>query len=227
MDANFSPKKSMSMKPIKILLLIFTTSFTTQSNAGIPVIDTSSLTQHIMSVSYSVDQIAKLVEQVNTAKEQLTTAADTFTSMQGLRNMGAGIHSAYDPSMEVTVHAILNKNGMTDSAGLGIGGAAGALYDEANNLSATYLGKTNKSLQQSQDRFTEILKLVGKINSAPEQKDILDLQARISAESSLLQNELIKISALRAQNEANEAIMKRKREQMHLQFSGTSNDISL
>ena len=215
------------MKQLKIVLLLSLASFTTQSNAGIPVIDATSLTQQILQVVHAVEQITQLVEQVNTAKSQLTTATDTLSSMKGNRGMASILSSAYDPNMTVMPSSILTSNGLSNASTLGISGATAILYDAANNLSAKYLGQSGKTLQQSKARFSEIMKLVAKVNNAPEQKDILDLQARIGAENAMLQNEMIKLAALRAQNEANEAMMQRKREQIHLQFSGTSSDLHL
>ena len=202
-------------------------SFTTQSNAGIPTIDATNLVQSILQVTNAVKQVNSLVEQVNTAKEQLSTATNTLDSMKGVRGMGSVLSSAYDPSMSVTPSSILTSNGLSNASTLGVSGATAALYDAANNLSAKYLGQSGKTLEQSQTRFTEIMKLVEKVNNAPEQKDILDLQARIGAESAMLQNEMIKLAALRAQNEANESMFRRQRSQIHLKYSGTSSDVHL
>ncbi|SHN91352.1 Minor pilin of type IV secretion complex, VirB5 [Bathymodiolus heckerae thiotrophic gill symbiont] len=215
------------MNLLKVIFLLSIASVTTHSNAGIPTIDATNLVQAILQVTNAVKQVNSLVEQVNTAKDQLSTASDTLNSMKGARGMGGVLSSAYDPSMAVNTNSILSSNGLSNASTLGVAGATGALYDAANNLSAKYLGQTGKTLQQSQTRFSEIMKLVAKVNNAPEQKDILDLQARIGAESAMLQNEIIKLAALRAQNEANATMMQRKREQMHLQFSGTSNDLHL
>lgn len=213
------------MKRLKFILTLFIASFSIQSNAGIPVIDGTNLTQQILQVTYALEQIAQLVEQVNTAKDQLTKATDTLESMQGVRGMASVLSSAYDPSVSVTPSSILSSNGLSDSATLGISGATASLYDTANNFSAKYLGQTEKTLQQSQARFSEIMKLVAKVNDAPDQKDVLDLQARIGAENAMLQNEMIKLSALRAQNESNEGMLLRQRSQVHLQYSGKSSDV--
>lgn len=215
------------MKQVKILLLLYVASFTTQSNAGIPVIDATSLTQQILQVVHAVEQITQLVDQVKTAKSQLTTATDTLSSMKGVRGMASIISSAYDPNMSVITSSILSNNGLSNASSLGISGATASLYDVANNLSAKYLGQTGKTLQQSKTRFTEIMKLIAKVNNAPEQKDILDLQARIGAESAMLQNEMIKLAALRAENEANNSMLRRQRSQIHLKYSGTSSDVHL
>ena len=214
------------MKQVRIILLLLLVGFTTQSNAGFPTIDVTNLVQAILQVSHAVEQANQLTEQVKTAKEQLSTATNTLNNITGVRGMGSVLSSVYDPSMSVTPSSILTSNGLSNSSTLGISGETAALYDAANNLSAKYLGQSGKTLQQSQSRFTEIMKLVAKVNNAPEQKDILDLQARIGAENAMLQNEMIKLAALRAQNEANAAMMQRKREQLVLQNIGVPDDIN-
>ncbi|WP_198266677.1 type IV secretion system protein [sulfur-oxidizing endosymbiont of Gigantopelta aegis] len=213
-------------KKIRLIAFILFGFGSTQSQAGIPVIDATNLAQQIIQVANMVQQLARLAQQVQTAQSQLQTANNTLQSMSGSRGMGSVLNSVYDPNMAVNTNSILQNNGLQTAQNLGINGATAALYNAANNLSAQYLGQTGKTLQQAQTRFNEIMRLVNKVNAVPDQKDVLDLQARIGAENAMLQNELIKIAALRAQNEANQAILERKEQQLHLQYSGEADDIN-
>ncbi len=207
------------MKKIAFLLIGFLFFFN-NAQAGIPVIDATSIAKQIQQIVYLTDQLNELKEQVLTAKE-------TMERQSGSRGMGAVISSVYDPAMTVSVPGILASNGINDSVSIGLSGDTAMIYDQANNVTAQYLGQTEKTLQQSQARFTELLKLITKVNDAPEQKDILDLQARIEAENTMLQNEMIKLMSLKAKAEADERMIKRQREQMILNNIGKPEDIMI
>ncbi len=211
---------------IRLIAFILLGFGSTQSQAGIPVIDATNLAQQIIQVANMIQQLARLAQQVQTAQSQLQTANNTLQKMSGSRGMGSVLNSAYDPNMVVNPNTILQSNGLQSAQNLGLNGATAALYNAANTLSAQYLGQTSSTLQQSQARFTEIMKLVNKVNSVPDQKDVLDLQARIGAENAMLQNELIKIAALRAQNEANQAVLERKKQQMIIKDIGSPSDMN-
>ena len=64
------------------------------------------------------------------------------------------------------------------------------------------------------------------MNDSPEQKDILDLQARISVEQAFLQNEMIKLSMLQSETEAKKSIQEQKIQQMRLRSGGSLSDFS-
>jgi type IV secretion system protein VirB5 len=49
---------------------------------------------------------------------------------------------------------------------------------------------------QASQRFSSIQVLLDKVNAAPDQKDIADLQARIQAEQVMMQNESTKLAML-------------------------------
>jgi type IV secretion system protein VirB5 len=57
-------------------------------------------------------------------------------------------------------------------------------------------GLTQEALANSSSRFSSIQQLIQAIPSATDQKGILDLQARISAEQGMLQNEQTKLQTL-------------------------------
>nr|WP_262983855.1 type IV secretion system protein [Halomonas elongata] len=61
---------------------------------------------------------------------------------------------------------------------------------------------------------------MAQVNNSPDQKDILDLQARIGAEEVLLQNEMAKLTMLRSVATANQAVQQRRARQMRIQNSG-------
>ena len=187
---------------------------------GIPVIDVASLTQAIQQVMHMLEQIATMKEQLDTAKSQLDNATTQLNRISGSRGMGSLLHSTYDLAVTVNQDEILEDLGLRSAEENGLVGAEAELYDERNQHVAQWLGQSQKSLEQTQERFSELSKLVAKVNDCPDQKDILDLQARIQAEQTLLQNETIKLSMLKAQSEAREAAHKQKIRQAAMNATG-------
>ena len=180
---------------------------------GIPVIDVSSLTQQILQVQHMLNQIEQLKSQLETANRELD-------SMSGVRGLGNVIDSAYDTGVNVDPNQVLNDAGIRGANEHGLTGDVADLYDSGNQNTATWLGQSEKSLEQAQERFSELTGLVAEVNNSPDQKDVLDLQARIGAEQVMLQNEMAKLSMLRSQAEANQAMHNQRVQQMRVASSG-------
>ncbi|NWO07179.1 MAG: type IV secretion protein [Alteromonadaceae bacterium] len=180
---------------------------------GIPVIDLSSLTQQILQVQHMLNQIEQLKSQLETANKELD-------SMSGVRGLGNVIDSAYDTAVNVDPNQVLSDAGIRGASEHGLSGDVADLYDSGNQNTATWLGQSQKSLEQAQERFSELTGLVAEVNNSPDQKDILDLQARIGAEQVMLQNEMAKLSMLRSQAEANQAMHNQRVQQMRVASSG-------
>lgn len=180
---------------------------------GIPVIDTSNLTQQILQVEHMLSQLERLQDQLETANRQLD-------SMSGVRGLANVIDSAYDTAVNIDPDQVLNSAGIRSASEHGLSGDVADLYDNGNQNTATWLGQSQKSLEQARERFQALSGLVAEVNNSPEQKDILDLQARIGAEEVLLQNEMAKLTMLRSQAEANQAVHNQRVQQMRVESSG-------
>lgn len=186
---------------------------------GIPVIDVSSLTQQILQVQHMLNQIEQLKSQLETANKELD-------SMSGVRGLGNVIDSAYDTAVNVDPNQVLNDAGIRGASEHGLTGDVADLYDSGNQNTATWLGQSQKSLEQAQERFSELTGLVAEVNNSPDQKDVLDLQARIGAEQVMLQNEMAKLSMLRSQAEANQAMHNQRVQQMTVESSGELREVA-
>lgn len=194
-------------------------SFSPCFAGGIPVIDVSSLAQQITQVQHMVRQIEQLQEQITLSHQELK-------NMSGVRGLGNIIDSAYDKSVSVNPNSVLQSHNIKNARQIGLKGELGTLYDTQNINSATALAQSQKSLEQSKERFHALSVLLDKVNDSPEQKDILDLQARISVEQAFLQNEMIKLSMLQSETEAKKAIQEQKIQQMRLRSGGSLSDYS-
>ena len=206
------------MKKTAIAAILATAIGASQSAmaGGIPVIDVSTLAQNILQVQHMLSQIEEL-------KAQLETANDTLDSMSGSRGLANVVDTAYDVAVNVDPDSVLANAGIKSAADHGLNGDVAALYDSGNQNSATWLAQSQKSLEQSQQRFADLSGLVAKVNASPDQKDILDLQARISAEEVFLQNEQAKLAMLRSQAEANQAMQNQRIQQMAIESVGSLN----
>lgn len=209
------------MKKITIASLLATAIGLSQPAmaGGIPVIDVSNLTQQILQVQHMLNQIEQLQSQLETANRQLD-------SMSGVRGLANVIDSAYDTAVNVDPGQVLNNAGIRSASEHGLSGDVADLYDNGNQNTATWLGQSQKSLEQAQERFQALSGLVAEVNNSPDQKDILDLQARIGAEQVMLQNEMAKLSMLRSQAEANQAMHNQRVQQMTVESSGELREVS-
>lgn len=184
---------------------------------GIPVIDVASITQQITQVQHMITQIEQYRQQIETTQRQLQ-------QISGSRGMSSLINTAYDLSMEYNEAQIASDNGFKTSDEVGFNDGTNQafrnIYDESRSNATQRLARSQLTLQQSKDRYNQLLPLVQKLNDSPDQKDTLDLMARINAESVLLQNELVKLESAKAESEALEQAEKQKMRQLAIESSG-------
>ncbi|MCL1079450.1 type IV secretion protein [Parashewanella spongiae] len=178
-----------------------------------PVIDAANLQQNILQVKH-------MLEEINTLKQQVKTAKSQLNSINGIRGMSNVIDSVYDVTVKVDPNLTLKQQGLRDSQWLQLGGDVAGLYDDVNRYRGRWFGQTQASLQQTQARYQQLMRLIQKINQAPQQKDIEDLQTRINAEGVMLQNEQAKLQLLNAQAQASEALTQQKITQMAIESAG-------
>ena len=203
-----------------MLCLLLPALLQTQSVLAFPVIDVANLHQNIIQVKH-------LLDEVNTLKQQLQTAKSQLSSINGIRHMSSAIDSVYDLSVKVDPNLSLKQNGLHNSDWLKLGGDVGGLYDDINRYRGRWFGQTQMSLQQTQARYNQLLRLIRKIDNAPQQKDIEDLQARINAEGVMLENEQAKLQLLNAQAKASDALAQQRITQMAIESAGELHPIQL
>jgi len=208
------------MRKVILKILVSSILSSTAFAGGIPVIDTTSLAQQIAQVEHMVRQVEQLQQQITIANKELN-------NMTGSRGLGGIIDSAYDKSVNVNPNNILQNAGIKNASQMGLEDELADIYNAKNTNTARWLAQSQKSLEQSKQRFNELTGLLDKVNDSPEQKDILDLQARIGAEQTLLQNESIKLSMLKSQTEAQNAIQEQKLLQRRAVGMGEMQGISL
>jgi type IV secretion system protein VirB5 len=198
------------------------------AGAVIPVIDASALMQ-------LASQLQTMEDQLLTARDQLTQAQSTLQSMSGGRGMEnllshternylPGDWSQLAAALEHTgsVYGALNREVqelirhnavLTDAQLSSLAPPLRALVSDARQNAAALEGLSRQALANTSQRFGAIQQLIDAIGGAPDQKAILDLQARIGAEAGMLQNEASKLQTLYRITDAEErARVQRERE---------------
>jgi hypothetical protein len=202
------------MKSVCFRALVLATAFsamTPAAHAQFAVIDVAALAQLI-------SQLQTLEQQVATARSQLSQAQQEYQSLTGGRGMQlllAGTVRNYLPADWATLQAVAqNPNSGFTALAADIRGAlnaqtvlspvqlnalapaVGAQLQTARQTAATLQGIGQEALANASSRFSALQQLIDAIGQAGDAKAALDLQARISAEVSMLQNEHTKLQVL-------------------------------
>jgi type IV secretion system protein VirB5 len=176
-----------------------------------------------------IQEVQTTAQQLQTAKAQLLQAQQALQTMTGDRGMeqllngtvrnylpsnwtqitgalqGSGGFSALSGDVQsiVTANAVLSTQRL---ATLSPGGQQ--LIQNSRQWSAMQQALSHQALSNASSRFAAIQTLIAAISSATDQKGILDLQARISAELGMLQNEQTKLQVLNQATQAQESSLR-------------------
>jgi type IV secretion system protein VirB5 len=174
------------------------------------VIDAPAIVQLIQEVQTAAQQLATARNQLLQAKQAL----QTMTGDRGMQQLLSGTNRNYLPSnwTEVTsalqgsngfgalsadVQSIISANTVLSPQRLAtLSPAAQQLIQAQRQWTAMQQALAREALANASTRFASIQTLIAAIPAASDQKGILDLQARISAELGMLQNEQTKVQVL-------------------------------
>jgi type IV secretion system protein VirB5 len=187
-----------------------------------------------------VPAIAQLIQEVQTMQQQLATARAQLQSAQqalqvmtgdrGMARLLAGTTRNYLPSDWTQVTSVLQGQRSTGYARLAADVqsaiAANAVLspqrlatlspDDRRQIQAVrqwnamQQALAREALTNTSSRFAAIQSLIAAIATAGDQKAILDLQARISAELGMLQNEQTKLQVLHQATLAQESTIRQQ-----------------
>jgi type IV secretion system protein VirB5 len=198
---------------------------------------------HAQWAVIDVGAIAQLIQEVQTLRQQLTTAQSqlnqaeaalaTTTGNRGMQLLLGGTNRNYLPTSTAQLTAAsqgaggypglasgvqtsINSNAVMSSAQLAALPPPAQQQVVADRQAvALRQAVAEQALSNSSARFVALQSLIAAIPSARDQKGILDLQARISAELGMLQNEQTKLQVLAQATEAMSAVnAQREREQV-------------
>jgi type IV secretion system protein VirB5 len=199
-------------------LISLMASFTVFALGGISPAHAQFAVIDVASIVQLVQQVQELEQQVETARSQLSQAQAEYASITGTRGMQqllAGTNRNYLPTDWSQVSQVLSGGsggypGLTSNvtsliAGNSIltpvqVGSLTALQQRqllaARQAPALMQALSRSALANASDRFASLDQLIGAIGTAPDQKGVLDLGARIAAEQAMLQNENTKLQGL-------------------------------
>jgi type IV secretion system protein VirB5 len=221
------------MRSLKVCLSI---AFLAASILGMPtaraqwaVVDAPAIVQLIQEVQTTAQQLATAKAQLLQARQSL----QTMTGDRGMEQLLSGINRNYLPSNWTQVSGILQGAGGFSSLSTDLQGVMSAnavlspqrlanlpaggqqLIQSERQWSAMQQALSHQALSSASNRFASIQSLIAAISSAADQKGILDLQARISAELGMLQNEQLKVQILNQSTQAQQASLRQQaREQV-------------
>jgi type IV secretion system protein VirB5 len=196
-----------------------------------------------------VPAIAQLIQEVQTMQQQLATARNQLQSAQqalqamtgsrGMQTLQSGVTRNYLPADWTQINNAGQSSGgySAFSADVRTAMAANAVLSPqrlallsasdqqqiqaARQSSATQQAISHAALANASNRFAGIQSLIAAIATATDQKAILDLQARISGELGMLQNEQTKMQVLYQATQAQESVMRQQAQERAIQEQGS------
>lgn len=198
-----------------------------------------------------VPAIAQLIQEVQTMQQQLATARNQLQSAQqalqamtgsrGMQTLLSGVTRNYLPADWTQINNALQGQSLGGysafSADVRTATAANAVLSPqrlamlsasdqqqiqaARQSSATQQALSHAALANASNRFAGIQSLIAAIATATDQKAILELQARISGELGMLQNEQTKMQVLYQATQAQESVMRQQAQERAIQEQGS------
>jgi type IV secretion system protein VirB5 len=186
-----------------------------------------------------IQEVADLEQVISTARNQLQQAKQALQTMTGDRGMemllggtvrnylpsgwqqvanaaqGGGGALAADIQSNVVVNSVLSPQRMAT-----LSPESQQLIQAQRQWGAARQSIAHQALANASSRFSSLQSLISTIGSAADQKGILDLQARISAEVAMLQNEQTKLQVMNESLLAQESTLNQKSREMAIERQG-------
>jgi len=169
------------------------------------------------AINQLIQEVQTMSQQLITAEAQLQQAKNTLQSMSGGRGMQtllSGTNRNYLPTSSGQLTSAMQGSGSYPGLTLDVRNAVNAnavltptqlatlspadqqQITAARQATALRQALAQEALANSSGRFAALQSLISAIGTATDQKGILDLQARITAELGMLQNEQTKLQVL-------------------------------
>jgi type IV secretion system protein VirB5 len=224
-------QKAFGVVPILVLLAVVS-----PARAQMAVVDVGAITRLIQ-------QIEQMREQLMTARSHLDQARQEFESMTGRRGMeqllSGTVRNYLPPDWQALERALRGMEGnysalssqlatMIDANAVLTPVQLARISDqereqlEAARRSVALLQATSRqALDATSERFAALQQLINAIPAAEDQKAVLDLQARISAEQAMLLNEQTKLMVLYQAAQAEEAARRQRASELAISNIGS------
>jgi type IV secretion system protein VirB5 len=211
---------------------ILSAAFVPNAHAQWAVIDAPAVVQLIQ-------EVADLEQMISTARNQLDQAKQALATMSGDRGMeslltgtvrnylpstwsqvsastlGGGGALGMDVRSNIAANAVLTPSRLST-----LSPEAQQLMQASRQWGAMRQSLSHQALSNSSNQFSSLQTLIKQIGSATDQKAILDLQARISAELGMLQNEQTKLQVLNQATLAQESVLQQRAQELAIEGHG-------
>jgi type IV secretion system protein VirB5 len=160
------------------------------------------------AIAQLIQQLAKMEQAIQTAENQLAQAQAQYQSMtgnRGMQNLLSGVNRNYlvsdfnqlasALSLGIQSHIMTNAV-LTPAQVAALSPSEQQVLTNARTNPALLQTASQQAYSNASARFASIQQLINAIPAATDQKGILELQARISAENGMLQNESTKLNVL-------------------------------
>ena len=186
---------------------------------GIPVFDTSTYVQ-------ALAQVQNTVKMIDQGTQQIQQAQDSFNSLSKLTNVNSIAPQLLNsqvrnllPNTTIDASTLLSgdlsklgslgtlasqiqsRYTMNPSSSSSSDAAYAQALKDATGQAATTAALGENTLSVSQIRMQGLDQLREQLSSAKDPKDVMDLQARIAVEQAQLQNDALKMQAIRMSQE--------------------------
>ena len=189
------------------------------AKAGIPVIDAANLANSVQQVVAWGQQYGQMAQQIASLQQQYQQAVQQYQSLNGIRGMGSLVNNPalrkYLPDDWQSTMNLLSQPGpysglsgsisqirraaqIASLSDTGLSGSSdiGKAFLASQTQASMNRGLGEAGFSAASARIDAIQTLLDKVNGAPDQKDIQDLQARIQAEQTMVQNENVKLALM-------------------------------
>jgi len=236
------------MKPTKILVALAAFVFALPASAQIPVTVTTQVTDSPMTMAEFGQNTARWAQQVQQMTDQYKKLQQQYNAITGIRNLGDVLNN---PALREYVGDEYKQSFDDISKGYnGLTSEAKTIYDKykvfdncgnitnavskANCYARAMRGSQNKAMWEksfatSKNRIKQIEDLMKRAGLTQDSKEIAEIQARIQAETALLQNQAIMVNLQKQISEAEAEInSQRAREQISQSLkSGNGLDLEI
>lgn len=204
------------------------------------------MANQIQQLEQALTQVEQGVMQIEEARNQVLEAQRAFDSLNGIRGLGSLLNSdLYNASRNylpndwrrtLELGGDISNGRYSSLAGIRNGiRDASRLYDRSElflptdhpavkqldaqeKIAVDALAETEISADVGEARINDLVAFKNQVNTLPDQKSVLDLQATMTAEGLLMQNELIQVMNRKAAVDAQQLVVEaQKRERtLHL-----------
>jgi type IV secretion system protein VirB5 len=215
---------------MQTLRIVFVSACVGVSVLAAPVVHAQWAVVDAPAIVQLIQEVQTMEEQLQTTRSQLAQAQQALQSMTGNRGMQqllsgtvrnylpsdwAQLPSMSGVSQIVSANAILSQQRLTQ-----LPLEAQQWIQATRQWTAVRQAVARQALTNAGNRFSAIQSLIAAIPAAADQKGILDLQARISAELGMLQNEQIKLQVLNQTLDAQDSMLRQQARELVIEGHG-------